>query len=46
MKHFICMEVLEQPGSKTHEHNVVAIREWGPAIVDKQRMLLADLDSA
>ena len=38
------MEVLEQPGSETHEHNVVAIRKWRQAIVDKQRTLLADVD--
>ena len=38
------MEVLEQPGSETHEHNVVAIREWCHIIVDKQGTLLADID--
>ena len=36
--------VLEQPGSETREHNIVAIREWCQANVDKQRMLLADID--
>ena len=35
-------EVLEQPGSETHEHNVVAIRELRQAIV--VRTLLADVD--
>ena len=35
-------EVLEQPGSETHEHNVVAIRELRHAIV--VRTLLADVD--
>ena len=36
----------EQPGSKTHEHNVVAICEWCHAIFDKQRTLLADVDGS
>ena len=37
-------EVLEQPGSETGENNIVAIREWHHANVDKQRTLLADID--
>ena len=37
------MEVLEQPGSGT-EHNVVAMGKWGLAIVNNQRMVLADVD--
>ena len=36
------MEVLEQPGSEARVHNVVTIREWRRAKVDKQR-ILADL---
>ena len=38
------MEVLKQPGSKTHEHNAVGIHELHHTNVDKQRMLLADVD--
>ena len=39
-------EVMEQPGSETHEHNAVAIRERNHTNVDKQRMLLDDSDVA
>ena len=38
------MEVFEQPGSETHEHNVLAIREWRHAIINEQRTSLADVD--
>ena len=38
------MEVLEQPANEIPVHNVVAIREWRHAIVDKQRKLLVDVD--
>ena len=37
-------EVLEQPGSETREHNVVALCEWRHANVDKQITFLADVD--
>ena len=40
----IVTEELEQPGSETREHNVVAIRELRHANVDKERTLLADVD--
>ena len=43
MKYFNCNRGLEQPGSKTCEHNVVAICEWSHTN-DKQRTLLADDD--
>ena len=36
--------MLEQPECKTLEHNVVEIRERRHVNVDKQRMLLADVD--
>ena len=36
--------MLEQPGSETREHNVVAICELRHANVDKQRTLLAFVD--
>ena len=35
--------MLEQPGSET-EHNVVAMGKLGLAIVNNQRLLLADVD--
>ena len=44
MKYFICNEVLEQPANENPVHNVVAIREWRHANVDKQRKLLVDID--
>ena len=37
-------EVLEQPGNESPVHNVVAIRQWRHANVDKQRKLLVDVD--
>ena len=41
----VCVtEVLEQPGSETHVHNVVMIRELRHTNVDKQSKLLADVD--
>ena len=44
MKYFICNEVLEQPANESHVHNVVAIREWRQASIDKQRKLLVDVN--
>ena len=45
MNYFIYLtEVLEQPGSKTHKHNIVATPEWRHPNVDKQRTWLADVD--
>ena len=41
---FVIMEVLEQPGSEIREHNVMVIREWRHANIDKQRSLLADVN--
>ena len=40
----IVTEVLEQPANESPVHNVVAIREWRHANVDKQRKLLVDVD--
>ena len=40
----IVTEVLEQPANKSPVQNVVAIREWRHANVDKQRKLLVDVD--
>ena len=37
-------ELLEQPGSETWEHNVVAMRGWRQANVDKQIRLLAEVE--
>ena len=38
------MDVLEQPGSETREHIIVAIRKWRPENVDKWKISLADID--
>ena len=40
----IVTEVLEQPANESPVHNVVALREWRHANVDKQRKLLVDVD--
>ena len=40
----IVTEVLEQPANESPVHNIVEILEWRHANVDKQRMLLADVD--
>ena len=37
-------ELLEQPGSESRRQIVLAIREWRHTNVDKQRLLLADID--
>ena len=37
-------EVLEQPERETHKHNVVVIREWRHSNINKQELLLADID--
>ena len=38
-------DVLEQPANESPVHNVVAIREWRHANVDKQRRPLVDVDA-
>ena len=40
----IVTEVFEQPANESPVHNVVTIREWRHANVDKQRKLLVDVD--
>ena len=43
-KNVFVKEVLEQPGSETHVHNVVTIRELCHTNDNKQSRLLADVD--
>ena len=44
MKYLFITEVLEQPAKESSVRNVVAIREWRHANVDKQRKILVDVD--